>query len=69
MPKILQKDCVYMIKDSKIKEFARIGGMRVASDFLDAFNTVVGKLLIKACVKAREAERATIRPSDLANGE
>ena len=59
------KDVVYMVKDSKIKEFVRVGGMRVASDFFDALNAQVGKLIIKACVKAKNDNRATIRPSDL----
>lgn len=57
--------CIYMVKESKVKEFVKVGGMRVASDFYDALNIVLGKLIIKACVSAKEDDRATIRPSDL----
>lgn len=65
MPNGETKDMIYMVKDSKIKEFAKVGGMRVASDFYDALNAEVGKLVIRACVRAKEENRATIRPSDL----
>lgn len=68
MPKItdeVKKNTIYIVKDSKVKEFAKIGEMRVASDFCEALNLEVGKLIIKACVKAREDSRATIRPGDL----
>lgn len=65
MPNGESKEAIYMVKDSKVKEFAKVGGMRVASDFYDALNVAVGRLVIKACIKAKEEDRATIRPSDL----
>lgn len=55
----------YMVKDSVIKKFAKVGGMRVAFDFYDALNEKLGKIIIQACVKAQTEKRSTIRPSDL----
>lgn len=71
MPKTSEakKNECYMVKDSKVKEFVKVGEMRVSSDFYSALNQFIGKTIIKACVKAREDNRATIRPSDLDNGE
>lgn len=60
-----EKKEIYMVKDSKVKEFAKVGGMRVSSDFYDAVNNKIGQLIIKACVKAKDENRATIRASDL----
>jgi hypothetical protein len=55
----------YMIKNSVVKKFAKVGGMRVSSDFYDALNIQVGKLVIGACTKASQDKRGTIRPTDL----
>lgn len=65
MPNGEAKEVIYMVKDSRVKEFVKVGGMRVSSDFYDAINIIIGRLIIKACIKAKEDNRATIRPSDL----
>lgn len=59
------KEEVYLLKNSGVKQFVKISDMRIASDFYDALNTTVGRLIIKACMHARGEDRGTLRPSDL----
>jgi len=60
-----EKKEIYLVKDSKVKEFAKAGGLRVASDFYAGLNVAVGRLIIQACMHARGEDRGTIRPSDI----
>jgi hypothetical protein len=59
------KEKAYLIVNSKVKAFVNAAELRVSPDFLVALNKAVGKIVIKACVHAKEAERATLRPGDV----
>jgi histone H3/H4 len=50
---------------SKVKDLIKNEGMNCASDFPDALDKEVEALIKKACARAKNNDRKTVRPGDL----
>ena len=54
-----------LVVASKIKELAKIGGLRTSAEFVDALSKQVGLIVIEAAKRAKADNRSTIKARDI----
>jgi len=54
-----------LVVSSKIKELAKVGGMRASNEFIEELSQQVGLIVIEAAKRTKENKRAVIKARDI----